>query len=186
VRAFEQTPPDIILLCGEVGPARLVAVLEAIRARPLGGLVPCVTVCDEPIEGADAHLGPDVEMAELIAELSELLGFDAAEITASPLNQRGSAVASAPVSEAVIEKKLRQVRHETYFDVLEVGSGVDEQRLRDAFASLWDRFARGAVPVDIARRFEAELDEVRDGLEDAYAVLSNQRLRAAYSDSRES
>lgn len=185
IREFERSPADAVILCGEGASGRLAGVLEALRERPLGRLVPCLALGVDGLD-VDAEASDDANPADVVMLLAELLGFEPDEIA------RGSTAAvthaeagdEAPLSETRIERKLRQVRHETYFEVLEVTFDVAAADLRGAFARLWAVFDARSVPAELDHRFSDELAEVRDGLEDAFAVLSNEKLRAAYSESR--
>lgn len=182
VRAFEKSPPDIVVLCGsDVARQRLEAVLAALRARPLGGLVPCAWVGEGELEGVELCVDAGVEAIVIVKKLGELIGIEIDDLSrdSSPAQR-----VEAPLSEQLIEAKLRQVRHETYFDVLEVASDVSQPALHAAFSALCDRFSAKHVPEELALRFGEELAEVRDGIEDAFAVLVNDKLRAAYAKHR--
>lgn len=186
VRSFERSPADLVLLCGPAATGRLTQVLAALRQRPLGELVPCIAVSDAALDGADASFDLDAEPLDVLTSIVEFLEVPIDELRTAGDDQpaptpRGE---DTPVTEAVIQRKLRQVRHETYFDVLEVDDGAAAMDLSDAFARLSARFGPHHVSAELARRFGAELAEVRDGLEDAFAVLSNDRLRLAYVDLR--
>ena len=89
--------------------------------------------------------------------------------------------ASPPgVDGRAIEQKLQSVRHRDYYAILEIRRGSETEVVREAFQRLFQQFDPDAVEFRLAHRFEAELAEIRDALEDAWAVLGDPALREAY------
>lgn len=81
--------------------------------------------------------------------------------------------------EAIV-RKLRAVRHEDYYAMLEIPRGAEGQTVREAFHRLYTRFDPSQVDFQVAYRYEAELGEIRDALEDAWAVLGDGDVREKY------
>lgn len=79
-----------------------------------------------------------------------------------------------------LQRKLKAVRHEDYYVILEVRRGAGSQRVREAFHELYARFDPESLDFSLVRQFQDELDEIRDALEDAFAVLGDPDLREAY------
>lgn len=79
-----------------------------------------------------------------------------------------------------IEQKLQAVRHKDYYAILEIRQGSETEVVREAYQRLNQRFDPDEVEFRLAHRFEAELAEIRDALEDAWAVLGDPGLREAY------
>lgn len=79
-----------------------------------------------------------------------------------------------------IEQKLQAVRHKDYYAILEIRRGSETSVVREAYQRLYQQFDPDEVEFRIAHRFEAELAEIRDALEDAWAVLGDPALREAY------
>ncbi|RVU42605.1 hypothetical protein EA187_15570 [Lujinxingia sediminis] len=94
--------------------------------------------------------------------------------------QRDYAHPEASVDAEVIRRKLRAVRHEDYYAILEVRRGADTQPIREAFHRLYARFDPRHIDFQIAHAFEDALMEIRDALEDAWAVLGDPTLREPY------
>lgn len=99
--------------------------------------------------------------------------------------QSNSRVARRPVDEdalgeEAIKRKLRAVRHEDYYAILEIRRGAEGAVVRDAFHRLYRRFDPQKIDFGLSQRFEGELAEIRDALEDAWAVLGDPKLRDAY------
>lgn len=86
------------------------------------------------------------------------------------------------VDDATVKRMLRSVRHEDYYAILGVHRGAETPAVRDAFYRQVDRYDPSNVDVDVAHRFHLELSEIRDALEDAWAVLGDADLRADYLD----
>ena len=87
----------------------------------------------------------------------------------------------APVDDAVVERKLREVRHENYFAILEVSIDAQPHTLRDAFQTQSRRFEAANIPPDVGQRWDEELREIRDAIADAWAVLGSDGLRERYA-----
>ena len=231
IRKFEATPPDVVVFVEDDAGARARQLIGALRARPLGALVPLVMVCpspdvSDPVDvaaelGVHAHVDP-IEGAEvLLDELAQALGVgldellladalaarleDASEVSDFVLERVGPDHYEPPV-EAVelrsreslfpvrarrevrpgelgvddIQRKLREVRHEDYFALLEVRRGAEGPTIRQSFQRLMARFDPQALEPDLAHRLSEELAEIRDAFEDAWAVLGDPQLRDAY------
>jgi hypothetical protein len=86
----------------------------------------------------------------------------------------------ARVDEEAVKRKLRAVRHEDYYAILEVRRGAEGAVVREAFHRLYRRFDSREIDFEVAHRMEEELGELRDALEDAWAVLGDPKLREAY------
>ncbi len=84
------------------------------------------------------------------------------------------------INAEVIRRKARQVRHEDYFAMLEVRKGAPVQRIEQSYREMRKRFAPTHVPAPLADRHYAELEEICHTLDDAFAVLSHDKLREDY------
>ncbi|AWV89274.1 J domain-containing protein [Bradymonas sediminis] len=79
-----------------------------------------------------------------------------------------------------IQQKLQAVRHKDYYAILEIRQGSETEVVREAYQRLYQQYDPDEVEFRVAHRFEAELAEIRDALEDAWAVLGDPGLREAY------
>ena len=79
-----------------------------------------------------------------------------------------------------VKRTLKAVRHEDYYVILDVRRGAEGQTIREAFHRLMARFDPNSLDFQILRKFQDEIDEIRDALEDAFAVLGDPELRQAY------
>ena len=93
---------------------------------------------------------------------------------------RPSEVRVGEVSEEVLRRKLKEVRHEDYYTVLEVRRGAEGAVIREAYQRLRARYDQRRLDFEIVRRFYDEIDEIQDALEDAWAVLGDPDLREKY------
>lgn len=84
------------------------------------------------------------------------------------------------LSASMIQEKLQAVRHRDYYDILELRRGAEGAQIREAFHRLYRQFDPEQLDFSTAHRFEAELAEICDALEDAWAVLGDPQLREAY------
>ncbi|MFB6265049.1 MAG: hypothetical protein ABEL76_15725 [Bradymonadaceae bacterium] len=197
IRTFETASPDAVLLVEE--PGRASDLLEALRERPLGRLVEIVALGsvdghDESEARADVHLDADADASRVVERLEEELG-EAIPRDESPAREGGEtrSVAggdgeegepSTPALDAdAIEDKLRDVRTADYFDVLDIDPASDEETVESAYRRLYARYAPGAVDNDLEDVYRRELEEIADGLIDAYLVLSRPDLRSRYAGS---
>lgn len=224
VRQLESSPPDAVVLVDESSSRKPLALVNAIRERPLGALTPIILICpddasDEQRASADvdAWLNERSNIDDLIASLRDMLGSDAWETETSEL-ERGldedTATAEdgfvleeileedgpvrlgardifgdrydAPVSDEMGEQDLRRmlraVRHEDYFSMLDIPRGAQTSTIRDAFHRQTRRWSEKALDFELTHRYHEELAEIRDALEDAWAVLGDPNLRASYLD----
>lgn len=94
--------------------------------------------------------------------------------------QRFSAGNTDELNESELRRKLKSVRHEDYFVILEVPRGAETAGIREAFHRMTGRFDNARIPFDLQHRYHAELAEVRDAFEDAWAVLGDPKLRQDY------
>jgi hypothetical protein len=84
------------------------------------------------------------------------------------------------LDEEAVRRKLKEVRHEDYFAILEVRRGASNQAIREAFHRLSDAYGDRKLPFEVSHQLSDELAEIRDALEDAWAVLGDPKLREAY------
>lgn len=255
LRHLEATPPDALVIVEPGAPARAATLARAIRARPLGQLIPILVVGPTPDEDARAEVDAWVTPAQgeepLWRALQQSLGLDTGPSTHGFVDQRtptiplmtqpqsgapayyiepidAPAAAAEPrelppwerppaqdapaqvpwnqphpvdhgsifpssgsrlhdlgqsspgVDARAIAQKLQAVRHKDYYAILEIRQGSETEVVREAFQRLFQRFDPDAVEFRLAHRFEAELAEIRDALEDAWAVLGDPGLREAY------
>lgn len=89
-------------------------------------------------------------------------------------------VDQARVDQEAVERKLKAVRHEDYYAILEIRRGAEGTVVREAFHRLYRRFDPREIDFEVAHRMEDEIGEIRDALEDAWAVLGDPKLRQAY------
>lgn len=79
-----------------------------------------------------------------------------------------------------VRRKLKVVRHEDYFAILEVPRGAETSSIREAFQHQMSRYSQKRIAFEVAHALHAEIEEIRDALEDAWAVLGDSRLRGSY------
>jgi hypothetical protein len=272
IRNFSETSPDAVAVAEPDGSGNIVPVVEAIRERPLGQVVPIMVLGpsrleDERLEVA-AVVGKPAGGGELIRRLEASLDVEIAEeprhaqstsdpdievdrsdreddepthvSTEIPTVQSGHAEPSEasprggrpasreareqeaggeavehrdyviePLDEdggitgkegadrasssgsheaistpdtAEIRRKLKEVRHEDYFVILDVSRSVGVEGVREAYRAMKARYRADNLDIHLAEKFESELDEINDALDDARAVLGDENLREAYLD----
>ncbi len=254
LRQFEATPPDALVVVDTSSTKRASTLVAAIRERPIGQLIPIITIAPPPADDeaaeVDAWLSPNADISTLTSAIEESLGVELAgekatgRAASSPegagttvstsgateqraeqkpaVAQSGADAADdhpqAPayfieeidddfdrprrldrdaifssssdrnaretkeggVDEEALQRKLRAVRHEDYYTILELRRGAEGAVVREAFHRLYRRFDPREIDFEIAHHHEDELDEIRDALEDAWAVLGDPKLRQAY------
>lgn len=221
LRGLEATPPDAVVVVEEARPERAATLVDALRERPVGRLIPVIVIGPEGDEGhgADRWLGPSTGAQALREVLEEEFGESldtplAPEVSApdgadegvqyvleeldSPATPSGVGPArrmtrdglvtvpqhlpavDTQADEERVRRKLKQVRHADYFAILEVRRGSSSQTIREAFHRLWSVFSERELAFEVAHLLADELDEIRDALEDAWAVLGDPSLRRDY------
>lgn len=130
---------------------------------------------DEP-QGEGAYEEPAAHAIHL-APTSPVAALDRAQLFPVRAHQRQS----GKVTIDVIRRKLKDVRHEDYYTILEVRRGVDGPMVRQAYQTLMSRFDPETLDFELSRRFFHELAEIRDAFDDAYAVLGDPSLREGYT-----
>ena len=261
VRAFESTPADLIVVAADRRRSRIATLVDAIRQRPLGQLVPLLVISPVPDDGdvrerierlqlVDWH-PPDVDPLTLLEQIGDELDVDLtspagggspgthrsrradrAEQAAGTETTAGrdvDGVASAEstggdgrasdfdgnivlervdrapdepesaqrnsifrgthsgvddsdsaLTERELKQRLKAVRHDDYYAVLDVRRGAESQTVRQAFSQLYERYDPDSMPFELVREHQDAIDEIRDALEDAFAVLGDPDLRRAY------
>ena len=205
VRQMEAQPPDLVCIVDEQVSARTDLLVQGIRARPLGQLSPIIMIAPPApaslqtlTELVDRWLDLSVTPTEIIGHAFSLLGVDRApdnviaaiddevpyyieeivEVAPKPTPTRVDSTLDADA----IRRKLRAVRHEDYFVILEVGRGAETTAIREAFYRLTRLFDLRSAPFEVASEFEPELLEISDAIEDAWAVMGDPDLRRVYID----
>lgn len=200
IRSFASTPPDAVVIVADDADRRVAAVIDALRERPLAELIPILVVAPEGDSSFDppvsAHLSGDADPTDLRAALEEALETEltpdspqaAAETTdgeaasyldgdvvLEPLDDESTA--ETPVDDDAIDQMLQIVRHDDYFAILDVPHSADAQHIRQAYHRRRRRFAPDELDVQLVERRRGALDEIRDALDDAFAVLADPELR---------
>lgn len=269
IRRFEHMPPDVLIVVDDTGAARVPTLITALKARPLGQLVPMVLVCPMPpapqaqelsdqlqleawlapetsgvefrrvlaqaLDMQVDQLQPRVDVAQapapaakedpaldmptffpdalgdssddapvrtishgvqggyIVEELDDGLGpagavrFDSVARPVEVVDRvdlfpaRAPAAPEEQVGAESIRHKLKQVRHEDYYVMLEVRRGAEGPTIKQAYQRQMARFDPQGLSFEVSRQFFHELAEIRDAFEDAWAVLGDPRLRQAYS-----
>ncbi len=273
IRSFAENSPDAVMVAEPADSEKRVPIVEAIRERPLGRIVPVVMAGSEPPEEVREEVASNIGREEtgerLVSELEVLLeveleaeprhdrttnrpdlevgrseaaadeegptfvsteiptvregqdepartsprggrperreapegeaGVERHDYLIEPLGgqsretertdgapprepgqHQGDARGAEAPDAAAVRRKLKQVRHEDYFVILDVPRGAGSGEVRQAYREMKARFRREGLDIQLAERFEAELDEINDALDDARAVLGDESLRERY------
>lgn len=84
------------------------------------------------------------------------------------------------LTEEQVRKKLKEVRHEDYYTILEVRRGAETPVIKDAYMRMAALYDGARLDFAILHQCHQELAEIRDALEDAWAVLGDNDLRRLY------
>ena len=79
-----------------------------------------------------------------------------------------------------IRLTLKKARHEDYFALLEIRKSADLYEIEQAYRRASSRFSASQVGHPVADHYFADLQEIREALDDAYGVLGSEALRTAY------
>lgn len=231
LRKFEATPPDALIVVEESRAQRAATLVDAVRERPVGQLIPVVVIAppapeDYDVDGeVDAWFEPSVDIDDLRDTLADVLGEDLEEDESGskaevdspdassesgaaggdyileeldefeeyeerPRRMKRSSVFAGTsrdragpdtrIDEESVRRKLKEVRHEDYFVILDVRRGASTQTIREAFHRLFGAYQDQNLPFEVAHELSDEVAEIRDALEDAWAVLGDATLRQDY------
>ena len=135
-----------------------------------------------PPEQQDPHGRASYFDGELVLEPLDLPAPSQARPIARSSIFRSITTDTSPdaLSHDELRRKLKAVRHEDYYSILEIRRGAQGQTVREAFHRLRHRFDPQHLPFELAHQFHAELQEIADALEDAFAVLGDPDLREPY------
>lgn len=84
------------------------------------------------------------------------------------------------LTEEQVRRKLKEVRHEDYYAILEVRRGAETPVIKDAYMRMAALYDGARLDFAILHQCHQELAEIRDALEDAWAVLGDNELRRLY------
>lgn len=137
---------------------------------------------EEPEKATDEvarHPAPESGADYILEELPEEDGPVRLRADEVFRNRRAPSEQEQP-DEEELKRVLRSVRHEDYFTILGVPRGAQPSIIREAYHRKSERWSDQSLDFDLTHRFHEELAEVRDALEDAWAVLGDPKLREAY------
>jgi hypothetical protein len=84
-----------------------------------------------------------------------------------------------------VAAKHAQVREGDYFSLLGLRRDATPHEVLRAYERMRVDFGRAAIAEEVARELEEELAEIRELVEEAYQILGDDELRAAYRESLE-
>lgn len=84
-----------------------------------------------------------------------------------------------------VAAKHAQVREGDYFSLLGLRRDATPHEVLRAYERMRVDFGRAAIAEEVARELEEELGEIRELVEEAYQILGDDELRAAYRESLE-
>lgn len=176
-----ETPPEEILLAIEES---FDLQLRADSSPP--GLTESTTSGEQdqaplPPDKEDYHGRASYFDGALVLEPLDDLGPTTRSVPRSSIF-RGTTTDTSPgaLSAEELKRKLKAVRHEDYYAILELRRGAEGQQVREAFHRLQTRFHPSSLPFELVHKFQDELDEILDAFEDAFAVLGDPDLRGPY------
>ena len=175
VRAFEATPADAIVICGE-SPDRAAQIVGGFRARPLGGLVPIIAVSQAAVAGADTQLGEGTSNDEVAQVVRRVVLGETADGAQNNTYIPSSAVAvEQDVPAADLQTLLARIRHADYFAILGVARHTSVRDVATAHQRI-----RRQVEAMSETAPESVVAEIVEALDDAALALTDDRLRRAY------
>jgi hypothetical protein len=93
---------------------------------------------------------------------------------------RANPTKDGELSEEMVRRKLKEVRHEDYYTILEVRRGAETPVIKDAYMRIMARYDGARLDFELVHRCYQELAEIADAIEDAWAVLGDNDLRRRY------
>lgn len=93
---------------------------------------------------------------------------------------RATRTKDGELSEEMVRRKLKEVRHEDYYTILEVRRGAETPVIKDAYMRIMARYDGARLDFELVHRCYQELAEIADAIEDAWAVLGDNDLRRRY------
>jgi hypothetical protein len=80
-----------------------------------------------------------------------------------------------------IEQKFQQIMTQSYYHILELHTEASDIEIRRTYQQKKHHFNKERFPAQIATSLEYQLNEIRQVIEEAYAVLSDSLLRVQYT-----
>jgi hypothetical protein len=203
IRRIDALAPDAVVVIDSGSFGATSTVVDVIRKRSIGLLTPIFVISSTEgsgglEDGVAGHLPLTATVDELVQAILAQLELDVADLSSeSDPGTYASTEDSEPshtyvpsiqrratVNSVVIKEMLRSVRHEDYFAILGVSRTVDTEFVNEAFYREYHRFDPAEIDFSVAQTHYHELLEIRDAIEDAWAVLGSEALRDAYMKRR--
>jgi len=130
----------------------------------------------------DIVFSTGLEAQLVYATLAILLATDAIVVLVAGIENSGSVgqEESDRIDRTRIEDRVEQVRRSDYFNILGVGRHATNYEIERAFSDLQDRFSANHFSGELQAVFGEQIREILQVTEDAYLVLRDNVLRAAY------
>jgi hypothetical protein len=148
---------------GDVAEERVLAISE--DEDPLETLQEDTVDTPEPVVSTSTSLAPSRP----------------APPASAPVTRPPTGPVTRPISpEEQLDEKLQQVRFGSYHQVLEVESAETAYGIRQQYEELSARFRPQGWPAPVGPQDVVVLDEIAQGLQEAYSILGTPELRASY------
>jgi hypothetical protein len=190
-------------------PERVKRLLGASEVRPLlRQQFDELQLAGCPLTGKEWRLVEGMDGKRTLGELGESLGFEAHTLWSLAFALHCLGLVSLPAESAMedadakeaspsdcqvdesdsmnveihrILRRLSTARDGSYFEVLGVSPDATAAEIGEAYCRILGGLSAPPLPVILASRFSAELEEIRIALQDAFDVLGDHRLRERYS-----
>ncbi len=181
--------PAVVVLSLRLSRANATQILMQLGADPQCRHIPIILVseADSSLTLKEAlQLGADHLMLRPLDPVLLMAKIDSLIDAASP-QAALAAAEQEPVSPEVVEQFRQRLEHRRelvmesdYFSLLDLGPEATAEEVKRAHRRITQELNGGQLPRDAAQELADELAETSEVLDEAYRVLSDDRLREAY------
>lgn len=173
------TSPSVVLVpAGDTGEMSRVWLLELIPEVP-------VLALDEggdPVQTLARHIGADEVPVHAETPPSEIIPVDSDRSLSLPVSSAPADGAGRDGSSPELLTKLQQVRFSGYHEILEVEPGDTAYVIREQHDLLSVTYSSAGWPGAVSEEDVPLLDEIGEGIKEAYSVLGVPEFRSAYEE----
>jgi DNA-binding response OmpR family regulator len=172
--------PVAVVVCERLSGTTAEDVLTALGATCRGAGVPIVVIEEAESRtsgewrnlGADAVVPRPLDLAALVDKILTLVGTEEEPKRVQPLCSGARR----------LEQKYAQVQEGTYFEVLDLNPDATGEQIREAYSRLLLEFDPTRVAEEELSGQAERLSEILEVVEEAFLVLNDPKLRAAYRE----
>lgn len=189
IAAIKARAPAAAVLALRLSRANATQILMQLKTDPASRHVPVVLISEadssltlkEALQlGADHLLLRPIDPVLLMAKIESLVEEASPRPAPVPPVREQEDPERLERFRQRLEARHRLVREGDYFSLLDLDPGAEGEDVKQAHRRILKELDRAQLPEAVAQELAAPLDETVEVVEEAYRVLSDDRLREAY------